>query len=196
MRSWSTAVQEQVWQQVQESIALVGILREEAVTLARAAQMVAKALRDGCSVIVLGDRESAPVAQYVVAELRERIALQTSPVVAAALVGELGFMSGDEEAFLTKLRRRVRKGDVVIGVCSSPVAGVLLKAIEEVRRLGAATVALTGQSGRPLPPAQLTLAFPSSNNHRLREAYITTAHIMGSLVKALIATESKGSGLF
>ena len=64
--------------------------------------------------------------------------------------------------------------------------------LEEAKKLGAATAALTGKGGALKELADCVLSIPSINTQRIEEGLTTAGHMIYWLVKQGLSTESEG----
>ncbi|MCZ6602499.1 MAG: SIS domain-containing protein, partial [Planctomycetota bacterium] len=134
------------------------------------ADQIADALRQGGRVFLFGNGGSAADAQHIACELVGRLrgdrkalpatAFSTDTSVLTALGNDRGF----EQIFSRQVEAHVREGDVVIGLSTSGRSPNVLEGLETARRVGALTVALTGQDDSPITEAaSVSIRIPSSD---------------------------------
>lgn len=161
------------------------------------AHMLAKALEMGGRVVFFGNGGSAADAQHISAELvgkfkRVRPALRASALttntsVLTAVGNDISF----DEIFARQVQATLDKGDVAVGISTSGRSVNVIKGIEEARRIGALTVALTGSGGGDL--AQLCdhrVMVPSNDTQRIQECHIVIGHIVCELVDETLGRKS------
>jgi len=125
------------------------------------------AFRSGKKVLWCGNGGSAADAQHLAAEfsgrfLRERgglpsEALSVNTSAMTAIANDFGY----ENVFARQVEAFAQPGDVVVGITTSGSSPNILRAIEAAKRIGATTVAFTGNGGGPLADlADLVLMGP------------------------------------
>jgi D-sedoheptulose 7-phosphate isomerase len=85
--------------------------------------------------------------------------------------------------FSRQIEALAEKGDVVIGISTSGKSKNVLLGIEEAKKRGAITVALTGNKGILKTMADYSISIPSNDTPRIQEAHIATEHIICYLVE-------------
>jgi D-sedoheptulose 7-phosphate isomerase len=162
--------------------------------LVAAGELLVRALRNGGTILVLGNGGSAADAQHFAAELMGRyrnerqgfraIALTTDTSVLTALGNDYGF----EEVFARQVRALARKGDVVVGLSTSGNSDNVVRALAAARERGAATIVLGGASGgRMVEHADIAILVPANDTPRIQEGHITLIHAFCELVDETIA---------
>jgi D-sedoheptulose 7-phosphate isomerase len=137
-----------------------------------------------------GNGGSAADAQHLAAEfsgrfLRERPALPSetfsvNPSAVTAIGNDFGF----ENVFARQVEAFVQAGDAVVGITTSGKSRNVLLALEAAKRLGATTIAFTGNGGGPVAAvADLTLVGPDGYSAIIQEVHITMGHIICDLVE-------------
>lgn len=148
------------------------------------------ALRNGKKIYWCGNGGSAADAQHLAAEfsgrfLRERgglpsEALTVNTSALTAIANDFGY----EQVFARQVEAFVRAGDVVVGITTSGSSPNVLRALEAARRLGATTVAFTGNGGGAAAElADLVLLGPRGYSAIVQEVHITLGHIICDLVE-------------
>jgi D-sedoheptulose 7-phosphate isomerase len=151
---------------------------------------IVDAFRNGKKVLWCGNGGSAADAQHLAAEfsgrfLRERgglpsEALSVNTSTLTAIANDFGF----EFVFARQVEAFVQPGDVVVGITTSGKSPNVLRAIEAANRLGATTVAFTGNGGGPLAEiADLVLGGPHGYSAIVQEVHIVMGHIICDLVE-------------
>lgn len=162
----------------------------DAQLVAKAAAIIAKALRARHQVLLFGNGGSAADAQHIAAELTGRFAKDRDPLPAIALstnTSSLTAIANDydfDEVFARMVKAHARRGDIVIGISTSGSSENVIRGVKAGNTAGAFTIALCGEGGRLKAVADLTLSVPSKQTPRIQEAHITLGHIICELVEA------------
>ncbi|MFQ5879398.1 MAG: D-sedoheptulose 7-phosphate isomerase [Dehalococcoidia bacterium] len=181
-----------VMRQIEDGDLLRRALRQEASTLAALAQQMAQTLRRRNQVVLFGNGGSAADAQHIAAELVGRCQMERAPLAAIALTTDTSILTavandyGYEEVFARQVRALVQPGDVVVGISTSGNSPNVIRGIEEARRLGAVTVAFTGEGGELRRRCDYVLAVPSREAARIQEVHITAGHIVCILAERIL----------
>ncbi len=160
------------------------------VVVNRIARTLTAAFNAGRKVLWLGNGGSAADAQHLAAEfsgrfLRERRglpseALSVNPSAVTAIANDFGY----DRVFARQVEAHVNKGDVVIGLTTSGNSTNVVLALEEAKRLGATTIAFTGNGGgRVTEVADISLIGPDGYSALVQEVHITLGHIVCDLVE-------------
>ena len=161
------------------------------------ADQLIQALRNGNKVLLFGNGGSAADAQHIAAELSGKYTRHRDPLPAIALTTNTSSLTaiandyGYEAVFARQLQALVAEGDIVIGISTSGSSPNVLLAMEEAKRRGAITIALTGQGGKLKELADYVLSVPSTKTPRIQEAHITIGHIICHLVEEEIFGEGQ-----
>jgi D-sedoheptulose 7-phosphate isomerase len=121
--------------------------------IARAADYLAQQFRQGKKVLVCGNGGSAADAQHFAAELVNRFEIERPGLPAIALTTDSSALTsiGNDDAFEQIFARQVQAlgntGDVLLAISTSGNSPNVLAAMAVARRMGMATVALTGGNG-------------------------------------------------
>ena len=152
-------------------------------------RLICQTLFAGNKILLCGNGGSAADAQHIAAELVGRyeqqrrafpaIALTTDTSALTALSNDYGY----EEVFARQVLALANKGDLVIAISTSGKSHNIVKAVEEAKRIGCQTLALTGCSGEPLASlCDTALVVASSRTARVQEAHITIGHLWCEMV--------------
>jgi D-sedoheptulose 7-phosphate isomerase len=187
----TTALIRCIAQEIQESIAVKAELGRRSVEqIADAATLIVTRLQAGGKLIAFGNGGSAADAQHFVAELVGRFRAERKPFAAIALTTNTSSLTaigndyGFEEVFARQLEGIGSAGDVAIAISTSGNSSNIVRAIEAAKRLGMATIALTGRTGgeaREL--VDHCLRVPSDSTARIQEAHILIIHALSSVVE-------------
>ncbi len=149
-----------------------------------------RALRAGRRVFLIGNGGSAADAQHIAGELEGRfkrdrralpaLALTTNTSTLTAIGNDLGY----DQTFLRPVEAHVRKGDVLVAISTSGNSPNVLEAVKKARKLGAATVGLTNESGGKLKGlVDHCLMVPSKDTQRVQECHIAVGHVLCEAVE-------------
>lgn len=175
--------------QIEDSIELKKYLQKATKNLVSMANLLVDAFKRGNKVLLFGNGGSAADAQHIACELAGKFYLDRPPLPAIALTTNASILTaiandyGYGEVFARQVMALVKEGDIVIGISTSGNSPNVLRGIEEAKRLGAITIAFTGQDGRLKELADYVLSVPSVNTPRIQEAHITAGHIICYLVE-------------
>ncbi len=156
----------------------------------RVARTLIAAFAAGRKVLWMGNGGSAADAQHLAAEfsgrfLRERRglpseALSCNPSAVTAIANDYGY----ERVFARQVEAFVQPGDVVVGITTSGNSANVVLALEEAKKLGATTIAFSGNGGgRAAEVADIALIGPDGYSALVQEVHITLGHIVCDLVE-------------
>ena len=148
------------------------------------------AFRSGNKVLWFGNGGSAADAQHLAAEfsgrfLRERgglpsEALTVNTSAVTAIANDFGY----DQVFARMVEALAKPGDVVVGITTSGTSKNVVRGLEVARRVGATTVAFTGNGGGTVAAtADLVLLGPDGYSAIVQEVHITMGHIICDLVE-------------
>lgn len=181
--------------QIEESASLKQGLKAQVEIMLTIAEELARAFRRGNKVLLFGNGGSAADAQHIAAELEGKFYKEREPLPAIALTTNVSSLTaiandyGYEMVFAKGVKALAKKGDIVIGISTSGESPSVLQGMEEANRIGAITVAFTGQGGKLRELANYVLSIPSSDTPRIQEAHITAGHIICYLVEEALFGE-------
>jgi D-sedoheptulose 7-phosphate isomerase len=176
---------------VAESVALKErFFAASAPLLLEVGRRVAGCLLGGGRVLAFGNGGSAADAQHFAAELvgrlqRERrglsaIALTTDPSAVTAIGNDMGFAA----VFRRQVEAHGRPGDVALGISTSGRSPNVVEGLREARRLGLATVGLTGNGGGDLPGlVDHLIDVPHPDTQRIQEVHSMVLHVLCQVVE-------------
>lgn len=170
---------------IEEHLLVVGNLRAQGPILERIAAEMTRAILAGNKVLWCGNGGSAADSQHLAAELvgrfrRERpglpsIALTTDSSVLTSIGNDYGF----EKVFSRQVQALCVEGDVLVGISTSGNSRNVCLALEAGRRMGAFTVAFTGDGGGAMAGvADAILCMPSKDTARIQEGHILCGHML------------------
>jgi D-sedoheptulose 7-phosphate isomerase len=175
-----------------------GLIAQSAL-IEEAARRLADTLASGGSIYVMGNGGSAADSQHLAAELVGRFLMERRPLPCHALSTDTSVLTaiandyGVEEIFVKQVAAYVRKGDAVIGISTSGNSADVNGAIDEAKRRGAFTMALTGGSGGELArKCDLAIVVAAKQTPRVQEAHGTIIHILCELIEERLFGERTG----
>jgi D-sedoheptulose 7-phosphate isomerase len=159
-------------------------------TLTQAAEATAAALKSGHKLMVAGNGGSAADAQHLVAEFVSRlvedrpamraVALTTDSSILTAVGNDYGF----ERVFARQIEALGQPGDVFLAISTSGNSPNVLRALEQSRAMGIATIGLTGRTGGKMPPlCDYCLCIPSEVTMYIQQAHLALEHIFCMMVE-------------
>ena len=166
--------------------------------IAKAASMIAAAIKSGRKLMTAGNGGSAADAQHIVAEfvgrfLVERpglpaIALTTNPSTLTCIVNDYPA----ETLFSRQVEALGQAGDVLLAFSTSGNAKNVVEAVKAAKAKGIKTIAVTGEGGGAAGKiADLTLAVPSKETPRIQEVHVLVLHIICELVDNELLAQRK-----
>lgn len=156
-------------------------------------EAVIDCLKGGGKVLLFGNGGSATDSQHIAAELvgrfkKERtalaaISLTTNSAIITAVANDYTY----DRIFAQQVEALGKKGDLVIGISTSGKAKNVIFGIKQAKKMGLATVGLTGGDGGELAKSvDIALIVPSPVTARIQEGHITVGHIVCELVEQTI----------
>ncbi len=165
--------------------------------LQRVADVCIQAFRQGNKVMLAGNGGSAADAQHIAAEFVSRfdfdrpgipsLALSTDTSMLTAIGNDYGY----EHVFRRQVQAQGREGDILIGISTSGNSRNVILAVEEARRMGIVTVALTGANGILPGLCDHALQVPATHTPRIQENHILLGHILCGYVESVIFADIK-----
>lgn len=147
-------------------------------------------LRKGGKIVFMGNGGSCADAQHLAAELVGRFRFNREPLAALALttntsiITAIGNDFGFEQVFSRQIKALARPADTVVGISTSGASGNIIKALEEAKIIGAATVGFTGKcKGAMKRMADTLLEVDSVDTPRIQEIHILAGHIICDIVE-------------
>src|SRR5262245_10969366 len=159
-----------------------------AAPIARAAALMAEALRAGGKLLACGNGGSAADAQHFAAELVNRFERERAPLAALALTTDTSALTSIAndysyaQVFEKQLRALGRKGDVLLAISTSGNAASVIAAMRAARELGVRVVALTGNNGgkmaAELGSKDVHVCVPHARTARIQEVHLLALHCL------------------
>lgn len=160
---------------VQETLAVLGALRDPAVT------MLTTALFEGHKILLCGNGGSACDAMHLAAELVGRFYLDRKAYPAIALTADTSILTavandmGFNEVFARQVHAYGEPGDVLIALSTSGKSRNVQEAIIAAKFLGLRTLSI---SGPRTMGCDVDIAIPSTNTARIQEVTILVGHML------------------
>jgi len=158
--------------------------------IAQIAEEIIRAYRKGNKVLWFGNGGSAADAQHLSCELLSKFYIRRKALESLALTvntSALTAIANDyefDEIFARQVEASVKPGDIVIGISTSGNSRNVIRGIEEAKRQGGITVALTGATGGKMKgKVDYLVAVPSTETARIQESHIMIGHIICYLVE-------------
>jgi D-sedoheptulose 7-phosphate isomerase len=176
---------------VRESAATIEALLDPAclTAITAAAGVISDALRGGGKVLLFGNGGSAADATHIAAELVGRFLVDRRALPALSLsdnasaVTAIGNDYGYGRVFARQVEALAAPGDVAFGISTSGRSENVIEALRAARRLGVATVGLTGARGGLGDVVDICIAVPSDATPRIQEAHTLVGHVLCELVE-------------
>ena len=169
--------------------------------LVQAANAVARSLRGGGKVMLCGNGGSAADSQHVATELVCRLSrtLQRPALAAVALTTDSSILTaygndfGFEGVFARQVEGLGRPGDILIAISTSGRSANVVRAVEQARRQGIATIGLLGEGGPLQDGVDHAVVVPDRDTQHVQESLLPLEHLLCDLVEqALYGGPAKG----
>lgn len=145
--------------------------------------VLVRALGEGRKALAFGNGGSAAQASHFVGELLGRFAVTRRPFPAIALSSDPGTVTciandfGYDVLFERQVQALAAAGDVVFGFTTSGRSENVRRGLEEARRRGAITIAVTGAAGLVGGSADYVLDVPSDVTAHVQEVHLMLLHV-------------------
>jgi D-sedoheptulose 7-phosphate isomerase len=164
--------------------------RSHADKIARVAQVIGRALREGYKVLLFGNGGSSTDASHIAAEFVGRYHRDRAPLPALALATDMAAITciandyGYDEVFARQVLAHGRKGDIAIGISTSGNSPNVLKGVAAAREAGLITIGWTGGTGGKLASlVDYAFIVPSTVTARIQESHMTLGHVLCELIE-------------
>ena len=158
--------------------------------IAQAAARMTNALRAGRKIIWFGNGGSATQSQHMAAEFVGRFGKDRRSLHSISLTENMASVTAIandydyRRIFARQLEGLAQAGDVAVGLSTSGSSGNVLEGLITAKRIGLATIGLTGSSGGQMRAlCDLCLCVPSTETARIQEAHLTVGHVLCGLVE-------------
>jgi D-sedoheptulose 7-phosphate isomerase len=166
-------------------------------TIVTIAHLLLETIERGGRVFLFGNGGSAADAQHVAAELVSRFRRKRRALPAMALTTDTSILTGIgndfgySEVFARQIEALAGPKDLAVGISTSGEASNVLRALETARRMGARTLAFTGNAhGSIVQVAEVCFEAPSQDTARIQEAHLVVWHAVCEIVDAQISAET------
>ena len=164
--------------------------------IAKAAAMMAAALKAGRKTIWFGNGGSATQSQHMAGEFvgrfqRERRSLPSISLTEnMASVTAIGNDYAFQQIFSRQLEGLAQPGDVAIGLSTSGNSPNVVEALRKAKELKVQTIGLTGGTGGQMAAlCDLCICVPSTVTARVLEVHLTIGHLLCALVEDALLTK-------
>jgi D-sedoheptulose 7-phosphate isomerase len=158
-------------------------------TIAKAADAIIAALKNGGTIYLCGNGGSAADAQHVASELVNRFELSRKALPAMAFTTDSSIITSvaNDDSYSATFARQaeafVKKGDILWALSTSGSSPNVLAAVEVAKRKGAAVLAFTGKKESKLERlADICLCANNESTARSQEIHQLAYHIICGLV--------------
>lgn len=183
-------------QALADHLAVLQALPAQQRILHQIASEMVLAVRTGGKILWCGNGGSAADAQHLNGQFVVRFRHDRGGIPSIALTTDTSILTaasnnyGYEHIFQRQVETLARKGDVVVAISTSGNSRNVNLALESARKLGAVTVAFTGQGGGKLAAwADFLFQIPSTDTARIQEAQIVAGHILCEIVESELMRE-------
>ncbi|MBI3547896.1 MAG: D-sedoheptulose 7-phosphate isomerase [Elusimicrobia bacterium] len=184
------SLQDNIRSQLKDSARVIAAVEAQAPLIEAMAKTLIATYRAGGKILTFGNGGSSCDAQNFADELVGRLRRNRPPLPAVCLTASqadltsIGNDYGYEMVFARQLEAHAKKGDVAVGISTSGNSPNVLTAVESAKKLGLATIGLTGETGGKLKPlVDQCLCVPTATVARIQEAHITVIQILCDLVE-------------
>jgi len=155
---------------------------------------VARVLREGGKLLIIGNGGSAADAQHLAAEFVNRYRADRPSLPAIALTTDtstltsIGNDSGFRYVFSRQIEALGRREDLVLAITTSGNSGNVLEGLQKAKTMGIRTLALTGGSGgRAKELADFTICVSvSDQTPRIQETLLVVEHLLCEWIEATL----------
>ncbi|WP_158794759.1 SIS domain-containing protein [Granulicella sp. L60] len=182
-----------VQRQLAQSIATMqAVLADETIsdTLVTIAELTARAMHSGHKLLVAGNGGSAADAQHLVAEFVVRLTVNRPALRAVALTTDTSILTaagndfGFDHIFSRQLEALGQPGDIFLGISTSGNSKNIVKALHVAKKIGIATIGLSGNDGGLMRPlCDYNIVIPSAVTMNIQESHLALEHIFCMLVE-------------
>jgi D-sedoheptulose 7-phosphate isomerase len=165
-------------------------LRDNLDALALAIDAIVAAFQRGNKLLLFGNGGSAADAQHIAAEFTNRFLIERPPLPAIALTTDTSALTAIAndydyaQIFAKQVQALGKPGDVAIAISTSGNSPNVLAALEQCKKIGIATIGLTGGSGGKMigKVDYMLCASEGKNSPRIQETHILVGHVICDVV--------------
>ena len=156
-------------------------------------ELIVSSFRNGSKILLMGNGGSSSDASHIAGEFVGRFKNDRPPLPAIALNTDTAVITcigndyGYDHVFSRQVEAFARAGDVVMAISTSGNAPNVIAAIEAAKKMGIATIGLTGGSGGKLASlVDYAFVVPSKETPRIQEVHITLGHVICEVVEDIL----------
>ena len=164
-----------------------------AAAVAEAAETIIGSLETGGTVYFCGNGGSAGDSQHLATEFAGRFQVDRAALAAVALTTNTSALTaiandyGYDQVFSRQLEGLGTPGDVLVAISTSGRAESVKRAVATARRLGMATIGMTGLRGAAFARScDVALVTPHAVTSHIQEGHIAMGHALCLLVELAI----------
>lgn len=189
---------------IKDQISASAIVKEQLLSdeklinkIAEAAEVCTQAYLTGKKTLFAGNGGSAADAQHLAGEFVSKfyfdrpglpsVALTTDTSIITAIGNDYGY----DRLFARQVQAQGCKGDVFIGISTSGNSRNIVAALDECRKKGIFTIALTGANPCQMDDFDLVIKVPSTSTPRIQECQTLIGHIICCIVEENIFGKNK-----
>jgi D-sedoheptulose 7-phosphate isomerase len=154
-------------------------------SFARAVEVVVRCYKDGGRLYIAGNGGSAGDAQHLATEFVSKLSRERKPLPAEALTTDSSLITaiandyGYEQVFARQIECKATKRDAFLAITTSGVSPSILRALEQCRRQGVASILFTGRDGGPAKPlADHCVVATGTDTNRIQEVHLVLVHTL------------------
>lgn len=163
------------------------------------ANLITECFLSGGKILICGNGGSAADSQHFAAEFVSAFArdLDRKALPALALTVDTSIItafSNDfsfKKVFARQVEAHGRPGDVLIALTTSGSSKNCLEAVNQARKLGLKTIALTQVGGQISKIVDYSIEIPSKNTQHIQECHMVCYHIITELVEEALFRKEK-----
>ena len=175
-----------------EHIALAELIQTQLATdISACAERLIACLKNGGKILICGNGGSAADAQHFAAELVGRFEVERRGLPAIALTTDTSSLTaigndyGFERLFSRQVEALACEKDLLIGISTSGNSKNVLVALQQARKIGCATIGLTGRDGGQIAAeVDCSLVVPFQRTARVQEMHLLIIHLLCELIDA------------
>jgi D-sedoheptulose 7-phosphate isomerase len=198
-RALDDALREALAAKCAESVAVKSrFFAEHGDAVLAAAHLLADSFRRGGRLYTFGNGGSSCDAAHVAVEFSHPVTAGRPALPAQNLAQDMAMVTavgndvGVAEIYARQLAGLLREGDVALGISTSGNSRNVLRGLEEAKRVGARTMALSGGDGGEMaraPYVECCLTVATLSIHRVQETHVAIYHVLWDLVHSLLADD-------
>lgn len=164
-------------------------VNENLLRIVRIVEAITEALKGGKKILIFGNGGSAADAQHLAAEFINRFTIERPPLPAIALSTDTSVITSIandydfSDVFGKQIRALGHESDIAWGISTSGSSPNVVKALEDAKKKGMTTIALTGRDGGKMAGiADYHLTVSSNSVPRIQEVHITVGHVICEMI--------------